>query len=531
MSCSSISTSIGAARSAVVIVCALVLAAAAPAAAQTYCATLADTLLDTSDNCVSEPWRDRAMTGVETFEWEGHDYLIFNRGNELTIYEIDNPSNPDHVDTSNNDFGTRGDSDYDLVAFDVCDDCRYGVLSHKVERTVIFDLGSGGIPDFGATASYAAADTDLGGHVFSKGGQQYLLAKISGEPCPESALYTLDGVSNFTLLECVEVGGSGLLVRGLQTVTDGGTTYLYAAGIDGAVHIFRADGSGADLSLTYLRSPAGMKGKAYALSIDSENLRAASTNYSSQLITIWDLDAPNPGDPNDLYDIPLKASSVSLRAPSSGSLSTLLTMSAGGWDTLRAFTVGATGYEPVVDESYWTDGTLPHNNFPGCVFLVDGALSPDGSVAYVSKFGVHQVFDLTQCLEPTPAWANLSISPSTVFPGQSVEVRDTSSGRYTLKPTRSSGGVGGAPVVRRARRDRHATAPTTSAARIPSHATSVMSPPPPARTAPRTLRPTWRIRRPPRDRCTPACPRPRSGFPPPGSGWHRRSRRVGPTRR
>ncbi|MBD3853423.1 MAG: hypothetical protein IFJ96_01470, partial [Acidobacteria bacterium] len=88
----------------------LAFALASPAAAQIHCTTWVDTLLDTTNNCVSEPWRPRA-SDVETFRWKGHDYVIFNRGNELSIYNVDDPKNPTHTATSDFDFGTRGDSD------------------------------------------------------------------------------------------------------------------------------------------------------------------------------------------------------------------------------------------------------------------------------------------------------------------------------------------------------------------------------------------------------------------------------------
>jgi hypothetical protein len=112
-----------------------------PVAAQGYCAHWVDTLHDTSDSCVNEPWRERAM-GIQNLRWKGHEYVILNRGNELSFYKIDNPTDPGHVPTSSFRFGTRGDSDYDLLDFDVCDDCRYGIFAHKVaghrRRAVVF---------------------------------------------------------------------------------------------------------------------------------------------------------------------------------------------------------------------------------------------------------------------------------------------------------------------------------------------------------------------------------------------------------
>ena len=71
----------------------VVLSVVSPVSAQSHCTNWADRILDTSDNCTNEPFRDRS-TGVETFTWKGHEYLMFNGGNELFLYNIDDPANP-----------------------------------------------------------------------------------------------------------------------------------------------------------------------------------------------------------------------------------------------------------------------------------------------------------------------------------------------------------------------------------------------------------------------------------------------------
>ena len=176
----------------------LTFALASPASAQIHCASWIDTLL-TNENyppsveCVSSPTYDRS-SDVETFRWKGHDYMIMNRGNELSIYNVDDPTNPTHTATSDFDFGTRGDSDYDLIDFDVCDDCRYAVLAHKVKRTVVFDLGAAGTPSFpaGGFTFYDGTDIKIGGYVFAKGGQEYLVSATGPGDCiSASNLYTV----------------------------------------------------------------------------------------------------------------------------------------------------------------------------------------------------------------------------------------------------------------------------------------------------------------------------------------------------
>ena len=410
-----------------------------PATAQGYCAQHVKTLLDTTESCVNEPWRDRA-SDVMTFRWKGHDYLIFNRGNELSIYQVDNPTNPLSIDTSSFDFETRGDSDYDLVDFNVCDDCRYGILSHKVERTVVFDFGTGTTPHFGAYAIYETGESDSGGYMFLKGGQQYLIASDLPGGCSLSGLYMVNGLNQLDLLECVLVGGAGVNIKGLHTITDGsGTLYLYAGAQAGPAHVFRADNTGADLTLAHVASPAGMKGRHNELSIDTTNKRAASADFFGQVVDIWDLSVPS--SPVRKFSVPVQAGTLSLRSPSVGAPSTLSTLIVGWPDSTNTFTVDATGWEEVVDPNFWYDNALPHNPPQPCAFESGGSLSRDGSALYLSRYAVHQVFDLSECLTPTPPDADLAITPTELFPGDTVEVRDISTGnadRWALWITQGS---------------------------------------------------------------------------------------------
>ncbi len=420
-----------------------VLSSTPPAAAQIHCASWVDTLLDTTDNCVSEPYRPRA-SDVETFRWKGHDYMIFNRGNELSIFNVDDPRNPVLKATSSFNFGTRGDSDYDLIDFDVCDDCRFAALSHKVKRTVIFDLGTGATPAFpaGAWAFYDGVDSKIGGYVFSKFGQQYLFtAGLPGGCATGSTLYTLNGVSSLGFVECVEVGGAEMLVKGLHDFDTGAALYLFTGAQNGAAQVFRADGAGAALSLVHVASPVGMWGRRYELSIDRNRDLLASGNFTADEIQIWDIS--NPESPQRLWTVSGQTSNVSLRSPSANASSTLLVNTNGWPNSTRTFTVDASG--PVEFEStYWTDPSLPHNDLPVCAFASGGALSIDGSVAFVSRYAIHQVFDLAGCLDPFPAVAALTIAPPSPFPGDTVQIRATPTGqvhRWAMWVTREPAGT------------------------------------------------------------------------------------------
>jgi len=421
---------------------------ASSASAQIHCASWIDTLLTYPSypaeiQCVSSPNYDRS-SDVETFRWKGHDYMIMNRGNELSIYNVDDPRNPTHTATSDFDFGTRGDSDYDLIDFDVCDDCRYGILSHKVKRTVVFDLGADGTPSFpdGDYAFYDGRDLKIGGYVFAKGGQEYLLSGTGPGNCETGTrLYTVDGLSSLSFLSCVEVGGAEILLEGLHEYDTGAAFYLFTGVRDETAQVFRADGAGAALSLVHVASQAGMFGRRYELSIDSNNDLLASANMDDSEIQIWDI--ANPESPQRMWTISGQVNNVSLRSPSAGAASTLMVNTAGWPNSTRTFTVDSSGLEEF-EASYWTDISLEHNDQPICVFAAGGALSSDGSVLYLSRYAMHQVFELIECLDPVPAVANLVVTPTEVFPGDTIEIRNVSSGqihRWALWVTEEPGGT------------------------------------------------------------------------------------------
>jgi hypothetical protein len=82
------------------------------------------------------------------------------------------------------------------------------------------------------------------------------------------------------------------------------------------------------------------------------------------------------------------------------------------------------------DNAFWSDLGEPHNSFQQCVPDRGGSLSRDGSALYLSRYSKLQVFDFSSCMGPTPAVAEVTVTPSVVFPGQSVLVNDQTSGSY-----------------------------------------------------------------------------------------------------
>ena len=412
-----------------VIGCALVVAAlfpAAPAAAQSYCQEWTQVLLDTTYSCVSDPRRDRAF-GVESFTWKGHDYVMLNVGNEFVIYNIDDPAYPTLIAESGFEFGTAGDSDYDMVGFDVCDDCRYGILSNKVAQMVIFDLGGGAAPAFSGFTKYSA--DLLTGMVFSHGTQEYAIATRPTSCNGDSALFAINSASSLQFLQCLEVDGSGIQVQAGQSLHVGGSTYVYlGAGSDGNAQVFEVVGTGSLARLEYRSSPAGMRAYYAALSIDENNLMAASANVDNDLVSLWNLQ--NPAQPFKFWETTKKwAHYVSLRSAGPGVPPVLSVVPAAGRNGTSAYLVKPSGPE-LIDDEFWSDTDEPHNEFQACVLDQGGALSPKGDAFYWSRFSLSQVFDLSNCLGPTPAIADVKVTPSSVFPGETVTISDGTVGSY-----------------------------------------------------------------------------------------------------
>ncbi|HSO22698.1 MAG TPA: hypothetical protein VLT81_07310 [Chondromyces sp.] len=421
------------------LVCAA-LVPALPAAAQSYCQEWTQVLLDTSYSCVSDPRRERAF-GVETFAWKGRDYLALNAGNELWIYNIDNPAQPVLVAESAFEFGTVGDSDYDLLEFDVGNDSRFAVLEHKKVRTVVVDLGTAEVPRFSGHTKYEA--TYPGGVVFNHGGQSYLVTRANDRCSLNAGLFTVSSTSNLGFVQCLDVNGTGLRLNGGQTLAVGADTYLYLGdGDNGTARTFKVSGTGASVSASYVSTPSGMRAYGDSLSIDPHNMLAASANVDTGRVTIYDIS--NPGVPSVRWQFDKKwAHHVALRSVGAGATPVLSVVAGAGINTAQMFLIKSAGPEPV-DNAFWSDLSEPHNEFQACVLDTSGTLSPNGDAFYWSRFTLHQVFDTSRCLGPSNAIANLSVTPSSVFPGQTVTIADTTIGsydRWELWATEQPGGA------------------------------------------------------------------------------------------
>nr|MCU0233555.1 hypothetical protein [Thermoanaerobaculales bacterium] len=405
---------------------AAVVAWAPTAGAQGSCTIVwSDTLLDTTYSCIASPIRDRAFD-LETFRAaDGGDYLMMSRGNELQIFSLGgDPLHPGSVDTSAFRFGTAGDSDYDVMSFDVCDGCRYGVMDHKVAGTVVFDLGTG-TPRF---ATFSRQGTlSAGSIVFKQGSQQYLITAGLQSGCAGSALYAVNGVNNLSLLQCLEAAGTAFKSVGGEAY--GGVLYL-GGGLFAEAHIFQATGTGLDLRLQYLSKPSGMIGFHRALAIDPNYRILASADIRNRTIRFWDVSSPTNPVLKPYTINPINAGYVSLRS-ANASAPLVLAAHGDGWlNSARTFLVDPVTGPEAMNHAFWTDLEEPHNAFQTCVLDQGNALAPDGSALYMGRYATAQVFDLSQCMGPVQAVAEVTVTPSPVFPGGAVTVRDVSTGSY-----------------------------------------------------------------------------------------------------
>lgn len=188
---------------------------------------------DTSADCGSRPEINRVFT-AEEFVWGNKTMVAINAGNEVWLFELVNGTLV-WYEGSNFNIPNVGDSDYDLVNFSFCDDCRYGVANYKA-GTVVFDLGATSSPSFVSRRIFPDAYSVPGAFTFKDGGSQYLVATALGGACSGSTLYEIGGgpAIILTVVECVtmparrtEIVGGDRVGNALYLVDKSTRVYLY----------------------------------------------------------------------------------------------------------------------------------------------------------------------------------------------------------------------------------------------------------------------------------------------------------------
>ena len=378
-------------------------------------------------NCSAQPDIDRVFR-LQEISWKGHDYLFVDEGNEIKIFNIDNPLNPTVQTTSDFGIPNLGDSDYDMVNFSVCDDCRWGIANYKV-ATVLFYLGAGPTPAFvGSSANYTASII-LGGFTFDHGTQQYLVASSLGpNPCGnnKSGLYAFNGVDEALnpLLQCLDNGGAGLEIANGIAVAGGEPDVIYISERFDQFRIYEVRTSPV-FGLTYIGnggiSRANMF-RGYGVAVDEDAGLLAVADRGS--LSIYDIgyDIGSPASPVELSSSVLtaqpNANAVALEYP-------IVHVSQQFTTTAPlTFNISNPTSPVALDQSFWNP-SQPWNNLGPCMWNNHAVFSPGGGALYLSRYSVLQVIDTESCLIPE---ADLSLDPQPVFPGDVVLLSNTSTG-------------------------------------------------------------------------------------------------------
>ncbi len=381
-------------------------------------------------NCTAQPELDRVFR-LQTITWKGHLYLFVDEGNEIKIFNIDNPLNPTIITTSFFTVPNVGDSDYDLMNFSVCDDCRYGIASYKA-ATVLFDLGTGTTPTF--VDEYKNFDASLiqGGFTFQYGAQQYLVAaSLGANPCAnnKSGLYQFNDIDEFDnpLLECLDVDGTGTEILNGISLESANPQVLYMSDRFDRFRIFQIHTS-PTFGLTYAGNGGvdrANMGRGYGVEIDENAGVMAVANLGELYIYDVGHTSGSPVSPILRSTTTLSggldnANAVGLKFPVVH-VSTQYNLT-----EPQTFDISNPTNPVPLDQQFW-DPSHPWNSLGDCIWNNHAVFSNDGSALYLSRYSSLQVIDPTPCFGPIEPLANLTLDPQPAFPGDLLTVTNTSS--------------------------------------------------------------------------------------------------------
>jgi len=363
-------------------------------------------LVNTSGNPNADPSIQRVL-GVDTMWWKGTQFLLANTGNNLSIWNVDSPFNPLWRGASLFGAGVFGDRDYNLFNFSVCDGCRWGVASFEQLGAVLFDLGVGQTPAFGDHVQYSSA-TSKGAFTFSFAGSQYLLINgmpngDPGSPAPAN-LFLVNGIEpgQQARLARVDVAGSPITVLGGVMVESTSGTFIYVFDTSLMGHIFRLEGSGDSLQLSYQGSPF------IASMVHSRGFRVDATG--TMAAAVW-------GNNAALYDLSIGdqpqvvawwTPSTSVQMTSVALAYPFVWMGKKGSQVNRVYRLDRAGGPELVDPGFW-EPQQPWNAYP-LTYDYDGVTSADGSALYLGRYAVMETISLAGCA----AGCTVVVSPSSL---------------------------------------------------------------------------------------------------------------------
>lgn len=366
-------------------------------------------------DCSEHPGAQRAFH-PQTFDWQGQEYLMFSKGNWLSLQDLADPQDPNEISVGYFAVGNLGDSDYDLLSYAICDDCRYGMAVFKM-ATVFFDLGVGSVPDF----SDYVKSTEIGeiphGMTFKRGPNQYLIAAgLNNYECgPEgSGLYQFNSIqpSQITLLQCLEDDhAQPLLITGGKMLQDddlnNGTPFIWGS-TGYHFHILKVTGFGAQLRLQFVRTvgqtPVVARGTpilGFDVNLDAgafpnSNDGLAVTVHPTAGLKVWRV--ANLGNPQVVG---------TYGADDGNSIASL------AYPIVWVGMYNATGYEATYDlsspsspqllhDDFWRGGanSQPWNDWLCSTIQTGSTFTKDGRFLFAGRYEVLQRFDFTGCGSP-----------------------------------------------------------------------------------------------------------------------------------
>lgn len=357
------------------------------AAAQVPLEEVLPLLLDTTASCEAIPEIDRAL-GVDAFMWNEHEYLVGNRGNELTIWNIDEEQGPVLVAESSFEVGNQGDSDYDLLAFSVCDDCRFGIVNYKL-GALLFDLGEGQTPAFVDSELYTDADVVRGGFTFQHDGQQFLVAADLPDECSatSSTVYAFDGIlaAGLDQVTCIDADSyPGMITAGVY-FTHQAQAYAYLANDGGGrLLVFEVLGPPESLVLDFKGSPSGFSASSLngdGFEVDAAAELAVTANTSA--VTLWSL--ADPALPVTVSTVDAGTAILNLAALRYPRL--WVAWESGDGSSMTFDVTDPASPQPL-NQGFWDPGH-PWNSY-FCTTERAGVFSGDSSVLYLARYGILQ---------------------------------------------------------------------------------------------------------------------------------------------
>lgn len=359
--------------------------------------------LDTSDHCAAMPSIKRAFyPGL--LRYHGDEYLLFSNGDNLELWDIDDPQVPAWVRVSNFQVGNTGDAEYELKEWGACDDCRYGyIVSIHGPTKVFFDLGTGPLPTFSTFSKLVNTDA-LGGTTFAHDGVQYLIMRnFSSDPCGgvSSPLYLFDGIDPDALaqLQCIEKDdGSPLPINGgiylRDSAYNNNDAYLWVS--DGyEIHILRVVKTAGpeSLRLEYVRvlDRGILVGTSFrGVDVDLDTGLAVTTSYTTGL-KVWEV--TDLSNPQLLAEVP----SISTAQVALGKNTVFTAAFANPSYLARTFDLADPANPQELHPTFW-DMTHPWNDTPCWGGNEGSVFTRDGQYLFLTRWEVLQRYDFTGCL-------------------------------------------------------------------------------------------------------------------------------------